>query len=76
VFYCPMGNFLLNCYVCFCFIVMYVDSLFSMLSYCLVGWYYLSCVCVLFCLAAFFSVPCYCIVLYVCVIVIFFSFFI
>jgi hypothetical protein len=24
----------------FCFIVMYVASFFSMLSYCLVGWYY------------------------------------
>jgi hypothetical protein len=54
--------------VSFCFIVMYVVSLFSMLSYCLVGWYYLSCLffvlygCFLFFL---FLV----IVLYVCVIV-------
>jgi hypothetical protein len=38
----------------FCFIVMYVGSLFSMLSYCLVGLYYLSCVCFLFCMVAFY----------------------
>jgi hypothetical protein len=50
-------------YVYLFFIVMYVVSLFGVLSYCLVGLYYLSCVCFLFCMVAFyFSVPCYCIV--------------
>jgi hypothetical protein len=38
----------------FCFIIMYVVPWFSMLSYCLVGWYYLSCVCFLFCMVAFY----------------------
>jgi hypothetical protein len=57
----------------FCFIVMYVVSLFSMVSYCLVGLYYLSYVCfVLYGCFLFFSVPCYCIV---CLFYCFFSFF-
>jgi hypothetical protein len=49
----------------FCFIVMYVVSLFRMLSYCLVGWYYLSYVCFLFCMVAFYIFCCYCIVHFV-----------
>jgi hypothetical protein len=57
----------------FCFIVMYVVSLFIMLSYCLVGWYYLSCVCFLFCMVAFYL---FCSLLLYCMFVLlFFSFF-
>jgi hypothetical protein len=57
----------------FCFIVMYVASLFSMLSYCLVGWYYLSYVCFLFCMVAFYL---FCSLLFNCMFVLlFFSFF-
>jgi hypothetical protein len=49
----------------FCFIVtsMYVVALFSMLCYCLVGWYYLSYVRFLFCIVAsylFCSLLLYC----------------
>jgi hypothetical protein len=57
----------------FCFIVMYVVSLFSVLSYCLVGWYYLSCVCLLFCMFALYL---FCSLLLYCMFVLFFfSFF-
>jgi hypothetical protein len=57
----------------FCFIVMYGVSLFSMLSYCLVGWHYLSCVCFLFCMVAFYF---FCSLLLYCMFVLlFFSFF-
>jgi hypothetical protein len=53
------------CFVVICvpfsFIVMYVVSLFSMLSYCLVGWYYLSCVCSVL-LLFILSVLSYCVV--------------
>jgi hypothetical protein len=57
----------------FCFIVMYVVSWFSMLSYWLVGLYYLSCVCFLFCMVAFYL---FCSLLLYCMFVLFFfSFF-
>jgi hypothetical protein len=54
----------------FCFIVMYVVSLFSMLSYCLVDWYYLSYVCFLFCIVAFYF---FCSLLLYCMFVLLFS---
>jgi hypothetical protein len=57
--------FVVTC-VPFCFIVMYDVSLFSMLSYCLVGLYYLSCVCFCSVWLLFLSLV---IVLYVCFIV-------
>jgi hypothetical protein len=54
----------------FCFIVMYVVSLFSKLSYCLVCWYYLSYVCFLFCMVAFYF---FCSLLLYCMFVLLFS---
>jgi hypothetical protein len=61
------------CFVVICvpfyFNVMYVVSLFSVLSYCLVGWYYLSCVCFFVLYGCFLSFLFLVIVLYVCFIV-------
>jgi hypothetical protein len=59
-------------YVPFCFIVMYVVSLFSMLSYCLVCLYYLSYICFLFCMVAFYF---FCSLLLYCMFVLLFFFF-
>jgi hypothetical protein len=59
-------------WVPFCLIVMYVVSLFSMLSYYLVCC--ITCLMFVFCsvwLLFIFSVPCYCIV---CFVLLFFSF--
>jgi hypothetical protein len=55
----------------FCFIVMYVVSLFSKLSYCLVGWYYLSCLVFVFVLYGCFLF--FCSLLLYCVFVLFSS---